>query len=237
MNISAPKTKLFCLGLGLILVTATGACASSGDGKGADSPSGTTTSATVKVKLDLPNTGNPKYDKFFGDVADLAQLVADARAALETAPATLNKAMNVTDTTDFDTALKTLGGKLKGKVTVTINPTPSGADVSIVPAAGVTLTADEQAMVDAYKKVATDIAAIPAKLAPVVAKAVDIATQAAGLAVSAKSDFTGMAAMKTLPSVIKGFGTVSTAVDGIKTDVPVILDKSKTMTVALKGAV
>ncbi len=125
---------------------------------------------------------------------------------------------------------------MKGKVTVTINPTPTGADVNIVPAAGVTLTADEQAMVDAYKQVATDIVAIPAKLAPVVSKAVDIATQAAALAASAKSDFTGMSAMKTLPSVIKGFGTVGTAVDGIKTDVPVIIDKSKTMTVALKGA-
>jgi hypothetical protein len=190
----------------------------------------------VKVNLDLPNTGNPKYDKFFGDVSDLAQLVADARGALEAAPVTLNKAMKVTDATDFDTALKAISAKLKGKVTVTINPTPTGADVNIVPAAGVTLTADEQAMVDAYKQVATDIVAIPAKLAPVVSKAVDIATQAAALAASAKSDFTGMSAMKTLPSVIKGFGTVGTAVDGIKTDVPVIIDKSKTMTVASGAA-
>ena len=228
--------KMVSLGLCLSLSATVAACGGAGDPKGAAAPTGTT-SGSVKVTLDLPSTGNPKYDKFFGDVGDLAQLVADARASLESAPATLNKAMNVTGTTDFDTALKTLSGKLKGKVTVSINVTPAGADVSVVPVAGVTLSADEQAMVDAYKKVATDIAAIPAKLAPVVAKAIDIATQAAALAVSAKSDFTGMAAMKTLPSVIKGFGTVSTAVDGIKTDVPVILDKSKTMTVALKGAI
>jgi hypothetical protein len=228
--------KLATLGLGLALVVTAAGCGGGGDPKGAASPTGTT-SASVKVKLNLPQTDNPKYDKFFGDVSDLAQLVADARFALESAPATLNAAMKVTDTTDFDTAIKNIGGKLKGKVTLSINVTPTGADVSLVPAAGVTLTADEQAMADALKKVATDVATIPSKLEPVVAKSIDIGKQAAALALSAKSDFTGMAAIKTLPSVIKGFSTVGTAVDGIKTDVPVILDKSKTMTVSLKGAV
>jgi hypothetical protein len=227
--------KLATLGLGLSLLAMTGACAGSGDPKGANSP--TTTAASVKVKLDLPKTDNPKYDKFFGDVSDLAQLVADARAALDSAPATLNAAMKIADATDFDTALKNISGKLKGKVTVTVNVTPAGADVNVVPAAGVTLTADEQAMADAYKKVVTDIAAIPGKLEPVVAKSIDIGKQAVTLAASAKSDFTGFSGLRTLPSVIKGFGTVATAVDGIKTDVPAILDKSKTMTVAIKSAI
>jgi hypothetical protein len=142
----------------------------------------------------------------------------------------------VTGTTDFDTALKTLSGKLKGKVTVSINVTPAGADVSVVPVAGVTLSADEQAMVDAYKKVVGDIAGIPMKLEPVVAKAIDIGKQAAVLVVSAKTDFTGMAGLRTLPSVVNGFGKVTTAVDGIKTDVPVIGDKAKTMMISAKGA-
>jgi hypothetical protein len=228
--------KVVQLGFVLSLVGAVAACAASGTGNAASPQGGTSASASVKVKLDLPTVGNPKYDKFFNDVVDLAQLVADARAALETAPATLNAAMKVTDQTDFDTALKNISGKLKGKVTVTINVTPTGADVAVVPVAGVTLTADEQAMADAYKKVATDIAAIPATLAPVVAKTVDIAKQAVVLAASAKSDFTGFSGLKTLPSVVSGISKVGTAIDGIKTDVPVITDKSKTMTVAIKGA-
>jgi hypothetical protein len=197
----------------------------------------TPASGSVKVSLDLPKVGNPKYDAFFDNVTQLAQLVADARATLDDAAATLNKAAGVTGTTDFDTALKNVSAKLKGKVTVTVNVTPTGADVAVVPVAGVTLTADEQATVDAYKQVVGDIAAIPTKLAPVVAKSVQIIGQAAGLVASAKTDFTGFSGLRTLPSVISGIGKVTTAVGKIKDDVPVMLDKAKTMTVSVKAGI
>ncbi len=230
-------SKFVGFGAGLVLAVSISACGgAAADGKGAQSPTTTSGSVDVKVQLDLPNTGNAKYDKFFDDTVSLAQLVADARASLETAPATLNKAMGVAEGTDFDAAFKSAREKLKGKVTITVNVTPAGADVKVVPVGGA-LSAEDQALVDAYKKVVTDIAAIPSKLEPVVAKSIDLAKQAAGLIASAKSDFVGFSGLKTLPSVIKGIGKVTSAIDSIKTDVPVIVDKAKAMTVTIKGAV
>jgi len=222
-------------GVCLFLVAAT-AC---GGGVVAQGNAETAASAggSVSVNLDLPKVGNPKYDTFFNDVVALEKLVADAQASLDAAPATLNKAMNLTEATDFDTALKNISGKLKGKVTVTINVTPIGADVNVVAAPGVTLSADEQAMMEAYKSVVTDVAAIPVKLAPVVPKSADIIKQSVVLVVSAKSDFGGLKALTTLPSVIVGIRKVTSAMGDIKTEVPAVIEKSKTMTVAIQGGV
>lgn len=224
--------KLAYLGIGLSLVAATAGCVGSAEWR-----VDTTASVSVKGGLDLPHTGNPKYDRFFGDVGELAQRVADARAALERAPATLSAAMNVAGATDFETAIKSVCGKLKGKVTVTIDVGPTGAEVHVVVTSGVTLSAEEQTLVEAYKKVATDVAAIPMKLAPVVPKSIDITRQAVVLGASARSDFTGFRGLMMLPSVIHGLGKATSAIGGIKTDVPVIVEKSKTMMVAIKGAI
>src|SRR5580698_4704365 len=169
--------KLAGLGMGLSLVATTAACGGASVEGRATTTASSTESASVTVQLDLPHVGDPKYDKFFSDVVELAQLVADARASLESASATLNKAMNVTETTDFETAIKNISGKLKGKVTVTFAAGVTGAGVNVVAAPGVTLSAEDQAMVDAYKKVLIDVAAIPVKLAPVVLKSIDIAKQ------------------------------------------------------------
>jgi hypothetical protein len=172
--------KVASLGIGLCLVSATAACG--GLHGRAETPAETSGSATttvsLKVKLDLPNVGNPKYDTFFNDVVALEQLVVDARAALEAAPATLNNAMNVAEATDFETAIKNISGKLKGKATVTINVSPIGADVNVVAAPDVALSADERGMLDAYKSVVTNVATIPMKLEPVVPKSIDIVKQA-----------------------------------------------------------
>jgi hypothetical protein len=229
--------KMASLGFGLSLVAANVACGGGLSGAGADPPASATGSAQVTVNLDLPNVGNPKYDTFFSSVVELEQRVADARAALENAPATLNKAMNLAEATDFETAVKNISGRLKGKVTVTINVGPAGADVNVVAASGVTLSTEEQAMVDAYRKVATDVAAIPIKLEPVVPKSIDIVKQGAVLTVSARSDFTGIKGIITLPSVIGGINKATAAMGEIKTDVPLVIEKSKTMTVALSGAI
>jgi hypothetical protein len=229
--------KLASLGMGLSLVATTAACGGASVEGRATTTASSTESASVTVQLDLPHVGDPKYDKFFSDVVELAQLVADARASLESASATLNKAMNVTETTDFETAIKNISGKLKGKVTVTFAAGVTGAGVNVVAAPGVTLSAEDQVMVDAYKKVLTDVAAIPVKLAPVVPKSIDIAKQGVVLGLNAKSDFTGIKVVTTLPSVIKGIGKAKIAMDGIQTDVPVVIEKSKTMTVAIQGAV
>jgi hypothetical protein len=227
--------KLTGLGIGLSLIALTPAC---GGLQGrAETPSSATGAVSVNVKLDLPNVGNPKYDAFFNDVIALEQLVADARDALENAPATLNKAMNVAEATDFETAVTNISGKLKGKVTVTINVSPIGADVNMVAAPGVKLSPDEQAMMDAYKSVVTTVATIPMKLEPVVPKSIDIVKQAVLLVASAKSDFTGIKVITTLPSVINGIRKVTIAMGEIKTEVPVVIEKSKTMTVAIQGAV
>ncbi len=235
MKLSMMKGPLWGVGLSLAVLTA--ACGGGMADGGAQTASSAGGTVSVSVKLGLPKVGNPKYDKFFNDVVELSQLVADARAALETAPATLNKAMSVAGATDFDTALKNIAGKLKDKVTVNIGVGPAGADVNVVAASGVTLSAEEQGMMDAYKKVLVDIVAIPVKLEPVVPKSVDIAKQAAVLVAGAKSDFSGMQLVTTLPSVIAGMNKVTAAMNEIKTDVPVIIEKSKTMTVAIKGAV
>src|ERR1700733_13494066 len=184
MKHSMTKLAGFCMGLSLVAATA--ACGASAQGR-VETPTSTTTSASVSVNLGLPKVGNPKYDKFFDDVAELAQLVADARAALEAAPAVLNKAMNVTETTDFETALKNINGKLKDKVTVTFGVGPTGADVNVVAASGVTLSPEEEIMVDAYKKVAIEIVAIPVKLAPVVPKTIGIVAPFLALAFSARA--------------------------------------------------
>jgi len=229
--------KLASLGMGLSLVATTAACGGASVEGRATTTASSTESASVTVQLDLPHVGDPKYDKFFSDVVELAQLVADARASLESASATLNKAMSVTETTDFETAIKNISGKLKGKVTVTFAAGVTGAGVNVVAAPGVTLSAEDQAMVDAYKKVLIDVAAIPVKLAPVVLKSIDIAKQGVVLGLNAKSDFTGIKVVTTLPSVIKGIGKAKIAMDGIQTDVPVVIEKSKTMTVAIQGAV
>jgi hypothetical protein len=229
--------KLASLGMGLSLVATTAACGGASVEGRATTTASSTESASVTVQLDRPHVGDPKYDKFFSDVVELAQLVADARASLESASATLNKAMNVTETTDFETAIKNISGKLKGKVTVTFAAGVTGAGVNVVAAPGVTLSAEDQAMVDAYKKVLIDVAAIPVKLAPVVLKSIDIAKQGVVLGLNAKSDFTGIKVVTTLPSVIKGIGKAKIAMDGIQTDVPVVIEKSKTMTVAIQGAV
>jgi hypothetical protein len=143
--------------------------------------------------------------------------------------------MNVTEATDLDTAIKNISGKLKGKVTVTVNVTPIGADVNVVATPGVTLSTDDQVLVDAYKNVVTDVAAIPVKLAPVVPKSIDIAKQGILLVVSAKSDFTGLKALTTLPSVIIGIQKATSAMGDIKTEVPAVIEKSKTVTVAIQG--
>lgn len=222
------------IGLFVIATAACGGGLAQGKAQTAASADG---SVSVKVKLGLPNVGNPKYDAFFNDVVALEQLVADAQAALDAAPATLNKAMNVTEATDFQTALQNISGKLRGKVTVTINASPAGADVSVVAAPGVTLSPDEQAMMDAYKNVVTDVAAIPAKLAPVVPRSVDIIKQSVTLVASAKSDFSGIKGLITLPSVIVGIRKVTSAMDDIKTEVPAVIEKSQTMTVAIQGGV
>jgi hypothetical protein len=229
--------KLASLGMGLSLVATTAACGGASVEGRTTTTASSTGSASVTVQLDLPHVGDPKYDKFFSDVVELAQLVADARASLESASATLNKAMSVTETTDFETAIKNISGKLKGKVTVTFAAGVTGAGVNVVAAPGVTLSAEDQAMVDAYKKVLTDVAAIPVKLAPVVLKSIDIAKQGVVLGLNAKSDFTGIKVVTTLPSVIKGIGKAKSAMDGIQTDVPIVIEKSKTMTVAIQGAV
>jgi hypothetical protein len=229
--------KFVIAGIAVSLVAATVACGgASAEGRTTTTAS-STGSASVAVQLDLPKVGDPKYDKFFSDVVELAQLVADARASLETASATLNKTMGITDATDFDTAIKNISGKLKGKVTVSFSAGLTGADVSVVAAPGVTLSAEDQAMVDAYKKVLTDVAGVPVKLAPAVPKSIDIVKQGVVLAMNAKSDFTGIKLVTTLPSVIKGINKVSASMEQIKTDVPVIIDKSQTMTAAIKGAV
>jgi hypothetical protein len=92
-------------------------------------------------------------------------------------------------------------------------------------------------MMEAYKKVLVDLVAIPVKLATLVPKSVDIVRQAVVLTMSAKSDFTGIKVVTTLPSVIKGIGKAKSAMDGIQNDAPVVIEKSKTMTVAIQGAV
>jgi hypothetical protein len=229
--------KLASVSIAVSLLAATAACGGGlAEGKVAttSSPTG---SASVAVQLGLPKVGNPKYDQFFTDVVELAELVAEARDALETAPATLNKAMHVTEATDFETAVKSVHGKLDGKVVLAIDVGPTGANVSAVAAPGVTLSPEDQDLMEAYKRVVIDVAAVPIKLAPVVPKSISIVAQGVSLAASAKSDFSGMQLFTTLPSVIVGIGKVTAAMTKIKNDVPVIIDKSQTMTVAIKGAV
>jgi hypothetical protein len=228
-------TTLASASMGLFVITTAACGGATAQGGGADTSASASGSVSVKVRLGLPNVGNPKYDAFFNDVVALEQLVADAQAALDAAPATLNKAMNVTEATDFPTALQNISAKLKGKVTVTINASPAGADVNVVAAPGVTLSPEEQAMLDVYKNVVTDVAAIPAKLAPVVPKSVDIIKQSVVLVASAKSDFSGLKGLITLPSVIVGIQKVTVAMGDIKTEVPAVIEKSKTMTVAIQG--
>ena len=75
------------------------------------------------------------------------------------------------------------------------------------------------------------------KLEPVVPKSIDIVKQAVLLVASAKSDFTGIKVITTLPSVINGIRKVTIAMGEIKTEVPDVIEKSKTMTVAIQGAV
>jgi hypothetical protein len=228
--------KLALSGAGLTMIAVTMACGGAPTAR-PQTPSSASSSASVDVSLKLPTVGNPKYDSFFRDVADLSNLVATARTALENAPATLNTAMNVSETSDFDAALKNISDKLKGKIIVTIDVEPASADVSVVAAPGVTLSPEEQLMTDAYKKVATDVALIPMKLEPVVAKSIAIAQQALALVASAKADFTGIKGLMTLPSVVSGLQRVVSAMGSMKTDVPVMVEKSKTMTVAIQGAV
>ena len=48
---------------------------------------------------------------------------------------------------------------------------------------------------------------------------------------------TGIKGLLMLPSVLNGLRKVMSAMGDIKSDVPVIVDTSKTMTVALQGAV
>ena len=233
--------KLARLGTGVSLVAAIACGGGLGGGKAETGGSATGGSASgsvsVNVDLDLPKVGNPKYDAFFNGVVELQRVVDEARIALETAPVTLNKAMNVAETTDFETAIKNISAKLKGKITVTINVSPVGTDVSVVAVPGVTLSPEEQAMMDAYTRVVTNVAAIPMKLEPVVPKSIDIVKQGAVLVVSAKSDFTGIKGLMTLPSVINGIRKVTIAMGDIKTTVPVVIEKSKTMTVAIQGSV
>jgi hypothetical protein len=235
--VNSSMMKFVSVTIALSIVGATAACGGGlAEGKVATTSS-STGSTSIAAQLDLPKVGDPKYDKFFTDVVELAQLLADARAALEAAPGTLNKAMNVTEATDFDTAIKNISAKLKGKVVVTINASPAGADVNVVAAPGVTLSAEEQAMMEAYKTVLTDLVAIPVKLAVLVPKSIDIVRQAVVLGMSARSDFTGIKLVTTLPSVIAGIGKARSAMNEIQTDVPVVIEKSKTMTVAIQGAV
>ena len=193
------------------------------------------TAAPTTFMLDVQATGNPKYDQFFADVTALAQLVSDARYTLDSAPTTLNTAMNVTDATDFNTSLANVKARLGGKVTLSIVDGPNGAQVAVVPVkGGEALSPEDQALADAYTKVATDVVAIPTTLAAVVAKTADITQQAADLGASAKSDFTGISAIRTVPSVLVGLTKVVAAVKSIRADVPVIVDRSRAMTVAIK---
>jgi outer membrane protein OmpA-like peptidoglycan-associated protein len=237
MTMKRSMRKLARVGIAVSLVAATAACGGGAANVKVESPASANGSVSVQAQLNLPKVGDPKYDKFFSDVVDLAQLVADARASLDNASVTLNQAMGVTEATNFETAVKNMSGKLNGKVTVTFGVGPTGANVNVVAAPGMTLSAEDQAMVNAYKKVLTDVAVIPAKLAPVVPKSIDLVKQAVVLALNAKSDFTGIKVVTTLPGVIAGIEKVKVAMDQIKTDVPVIIDKGQTMTVAIRGAV
>lgn len=204
----------------------------------ADPPASGSVSASVTINVvpTVSPVGNPKYDAFFSNAVALGQAVADARAAMDAAPAALNKAVNLVETTDFETAVTNIRGKLQGKMTVTANVTPARTEVTVVVVPGVTLTPDEQTMLDAYKHAATDIAAAGAKLVPVGVKTAELVAQGAMLVASARSDFTGIKVFTTLPSVVAGISKVTTALTTIKTEAPALIDRSKAMTVAIAAA-
>jgi len=233
------------IGIGLSLVAATSGCGgglsegrTEAQATPGDPPASTTVSGSVTVNI-VPTVaplGNPKYDAFFSNAVALGKAVADARVAMDAAPAALNKAMNVAEATDFQTAVANIRAKLQGKMTVTMTVIPAGTQVTVVVVPGVTLTPDEQAMLDAYKSVAADVVAIEAKLVPVAGKTAELAAQGALLATSARSDFTGLKMITTLPSVVAGISKVTTALTTIKTEAPALVDRSKVMTAAIAAA-
>jgi hypothetical protein len=211
-----------------------------GGGCGGSSGSGQTSggaTASAEVEIDIKLSGNPKYDKFFNDVIALYKRVQKAKRALDAAPKSLAKVSTLAENTEFGPALKAVAGRLKGKVTLNVTITEQGATVEVVPVAGVTLTAEEQAMVDAYKQAVVDVAAVPQELAPVVTKVVDLIKQAVVLAANAKNDFTGLNALRTLPSVIGGIAKSKKAMEGIKNDTPVVIDKSQSYILAIKETI
>src|SRR5580658_9899567 len=136
MTMKSSMKKLARVGIALSLVAATAACGGGAANVKVETPASANGSVSVQAQLNLPKVGDPKYDKFFSDVVDLAQVVADARASLDNASVALNKAMGVTEATNFETAVKNMSGKLNGKVTVTFGAGPTGANVNVVAAPG-----------------------------------------------------------------------------------------------------
>jgi hypothetical protein len=189
----------------------------------------------VAVAVDVKLTGDPKYDKFFADINVLYKRMKTAERALDRGPAALAKAAGLAGTTDFKAALEGVAAKLKGKVTVQIEITEKGATATIAAAGGVTLSAEEQAMVDAYKEAVIGIAEVPGALVDMTAKAVDLAKQLVSIAASAKTDFTGPKVFTILPSIISAVPRLQKILPEMKDKAPIIIEKAKNYIVTIKA--
>ena len=205
-------------------------------GSASASGGGASASAQVDVAVDIEVTGNAKFDKFFADVNTLYKKFKKADRALNSGPAALAKAAGLAETTDFKAALEAVAAKLKGKVTVQINITETGATATIAAAAGVTLSAEEQAMIDAYKEAVLGIAEVPAAMAGMVEQVVKLIPQVPGLVQEAKAAAGNpLKAIKIVASVTKAVPRLQQILPEMKEKSPQFLEKSKNYIVTIKS--
>jgi hypothetical protein len=127
-----------------------------------------------------------------------------------------------------------LSAKLFGKVKVKVEVSPAGAEVDLVAAKGFTLTDADLALVASYKQLVVELGTVPGRVRPIAEKTAGLIRQGIDLAKSARQDFTGLAMLRTLPSVVRGLVTVTNAVSAIKNDLPVVVKRTESMLVEAK---
>jgi hypothetical protein len=205
-------------------------------GSASASGGGASASAEVDVAVDVEVSGNAKFDKFFSDVNVLYKKFRKAERALDRGPAALAKAAGLAETTDFKAALEAVAGKLKGKVTVQINITETGATATIAAAAGVTLSAEEQAMIDAYKEAVLGIAEVPGALGDLGVQVAKLIPQVPGLVTEAKAAAGNpLKAIKIVASVTKAVPKLQKILPEMKDRAPGLVEKSKTYITTIKS--
>ncbi len=212
---------------GLVVVVVAAGCAGSAEGTAK-------TAGQLSVGLELPKVGNPRYDRFFTDAMALQREVAELRAQLDRSPKAVNRSLGLRAGTSFRQAMTRLSAKLFGKVKVQLVVTPAGAEVDLAPVRGVELNDADMAAVATYKQVVTELGAIPARVRPLGEKTASLIGQAIDLAKRARTDFTGLAMLRTLPSVIKGIVQVKDAIAAIKNDLPVVVTRTESMLLEAK---